>query len=124
MKGIWRVVSARGAHMRAALILLSVAVILTGGFPASSSHAERIASVHAQSIAMSDHAVPADKKAQHHMAHPACSPGLGCLAFTVLAEEALAITPLSAIIERVDIARLATRTVAPPLPPPKSVTLA
>lgn len=119
MKGIWRVVSARWALMRAALILLSVAIILTGGFPASSSHAERIASVHA-----SDHDVPADKKAQHHMAHPACSPGLGCLAFTVLAEEALAITPLSAIIERVDIARLATRTVAPPLPPPKSVTLA
>lgn len=120
MKGIWRPVSAQRVLMRAALILL---VILVGGFPAPSGHAERIASVHAQSMAMSDHAVPADKKAQDLKAHPACDPGLGCFAFIVLVEEALAITPFSAIIMNVDIARLATRTVAPPLPPPKPATL-
>ena len=110
--------------MRAALILLSVAVILTGGFPAPSSHAERIASVHAQSMAMSDHAVPADKKVQDHKAHPACNPGLGCFAFIVLAKEASALSPFCSIFECVDIAQLATRTVAPPLPPPKIIILA
>jgi len=109
---------------RALPMVLGVAAILVSAFPAASIHAEHFAGSSAQAIAMSDHAVSADKKLQGHKAHPACSPGLSCFAFIVVAEEALAITPFSAIIKNVDTARLATRTVAPPQPPPKSVTLA
>jgi hypothetical protein len=109
---------------RALSMVLAIAAILASAFPAAPIHAEYFAGSSAQTIAMNDHAVSADKKVQDHKAHPACSPGLGCLAFIVLAEEALAITPFSAIIKNVDTARLATRAVAPPLPPPRPVILA
>ena len=104
-------------------MVLGIVAILAASFPAAPIHAEHFSSSPALMIAMSDHAVSDDMKVQDYKAHPACNPGFGCLAFTVVAEDALAIKPFSAIIKRGDTARLATRTVAPPLPPPKSVTL-
>jgi hypothetical protein len=103
---------------------LGIVAILAGSFPAAPVDAEYFARSPAQLVAMGDRGVSADKELQGHKAYPACSPGLGCLAFIVIAEEALATAPFGAIIESVDTARLATRAVAPPLPPPKPVTLA
>ena len=109
--------------MRRVSLATSIAIILASVFPASAMHADHIASDHAQVMAMSDHANPADKKAQDHKAHAICSPGVGCFAFTIPAEESSALTPFRVIIERFDTMQLVTRIVAPPLPPPKIIIL-
>lgn len=108
---------------RALPIVLGIAIILASAVPASSVDVEHCANNDAQVIAMSDHAVPADKKVQDHKANATCNPGAGCFAFTVPAEEVSTRIPRAATIEIADMTQLVTRIVAPPLPPPKIIIL-
>ena len=103
--------------------LLSIFIVLVSTFPAPPVHAEYIAGGVGQSVVPNDHAVPVDKNAHDNRADPACCPGVGCLTFMFPAEAAISIGSVSSIIERIDIAPLVTRVVAPPLPPPKIIIL-
>ncbi len=123
MNGLCQGFAACQAFCRALSIVLGIAIILASSFPASPIHVEHFAGGDAQVIAVNDHAVPADKKVQDHKTHAFCNPGAGCFAFIVPAEGASALTPCSAVIVRADIAKLVTRIVAPPLPPPKIIIL-
>ncbi len=102
-------------------IVFGIAIILAGVCPASSMQVEHFASNHVHANAMSDHAIPAGKNRQAHKAHAACNSAVGCFVLTAPAEEASTLTLLGVTIERTDTAKLATRTVAPPLPPPKII---
>jgi hypothetical protein len=123
MNGFRRKFFAYQTLCRALPIVLGIAIILASVFPTSAMHVEHFANDYAQVIAMSDHAIPADKKVQDHKTHATCSPGAGCFAFTVPAEETSALTPFRAVIECFDTVQLMTRIVAPPLPPPKIIIL-
>ena len=123
MNGLCRRFSACRAFCRAISIVLGIAIILASSFPASPIHVEHFVGSDAQVIAVNDHAVPADKKVQDHKTHASCNPGVGCFAFTVPAEEASMLNPFGITIERAEIAKLVTRIVAPPLPPPKIIIL-
>ena len=121
MNGFRRLFSTFRLFCRALPIVLGVAIILAGVFPASATHVGHFASDQAPVMAMSDQAVPVDKKVQDHRDHAICGPGMGCFAFTVPAEETPALVPFSAVFERFDTVQLVTRIVAPPLPPPKII---
>ena len=105
-------------------IVFGIAIVLASVISTSSMHVEDFASSGAQVVAMSEHAVPAGKKDQVHKAHTSCNPGMSCFAVPAPAEDASALTPLLAAMELADIARLVTRAVIPPLPPPKIIILA
>ena len=121
MNGFRRIFSTLRLFCRALPIVLGIAIILAGVFPASTMNAGHFASDQAQMTVMNDHAVPADKKVQDHKDHAICGPGVGCFAFTVPAEEASALSSFSAVFGRFDTVQLVTRIVAPPLPPPKII---
>jgi hypothetical protein len=121
MNGIRRFFSTFRLFCRALPIVLGVAIILAGVFPATATHVGHFVNDHAHLTTMNDHAGPAEKKAQDHEDHAICGPGVGCLAFTVPAEETSAFAPFSAVFGRFDTVQLVTRIVAPPLPPPKII---
>lgn len=123
MNGFRWVFSTFRLFCRALPLVLGIAIILAGVLPASAMHARHLASDHAQAIAMSDHAIPADRKVQDHKDHAICGPGVGCFAFTVPGDEASVLTPFRAAIACFDTVELVTRIVAPPLPPPKIIIL-
>ena len=121
MDGLCQIFFTFRLFCRALPIVLGIAIILAGVFPASATHVGHFASDQAQVMAMSDQAVPADKKVQDQKDHAICGPGVGCFAFTVPAEETSARLPFMAVFERFDTTQLVTRIVAPPLPPPKTI---
>ena len=123
MDGFYRIFSAFRALCRALPIVLGIAIILASVTPASSKHVEHFSNDDAQAIAMSNHALPANKKDSDHKPHATCNPGMGCFAFTVPGEEVSTHVPLVAAIELADVTHLVTRIVAPPLPPPKIIIL-
>lgn len=121
MDGLRQIFSTFRLFCRALSLVLGVAIILAGVFPASAMNAGHFASDQAQMTVMNDPAVPADRKVQDHKDHAVCGPGVGCFSFTVPAEEASALAPFSAVFGRFDTVQLVTRIVAPPLPPPKII---
>ena len=121
MNGLCQGFAACHAFCRALSIVLGITIILASAFPASPIHVEHFVGSDAQVITVDDHAVPADKKVRDHKTHAACNPGVGCFAFTVLAEEAFMLNPFGITIERAELVKLVTRIVAPPLPPPKTI---
>ena len=105
-------------------IVLGFVIIFADVFPVLPAHAEHFSNSQAQAVAVSDHAVPSGEEVQDHQIHPVCNPGMGCFACTVPAEEVAATTfQHSVVIGLTDTAQLVTRTVAPPLPPPKIISL-
>ena len=108
---------------RALPSVLGIAIILASVFPAAILHAEHLPDGVIQAMAMSDHANPAGKPVQDHKVHVTCSLGIGCSAFTVPAQETFRLHSQSEAIERIDIAKLVTTIITPPLPPPKFIIL-
>ena len=120
MDGLCQIVFTFRQFCRALPIVLGIAIILAGVFPASTMNAGHLASDQAQTN-INDHAVPANKKVQDHKDHAICGPGVGCFAFTTPAEESSALVLFRAVFRRFDTVELVTRIVAPPLPPPKII---
>ena len=108
---------------RALPSVLGIAIILASVFPAAALRAEHFPDGVIQAIAMSDHANPVDKPVQDRKVHVTCSFGIGCSAFTVPAQETFRLNSQSETIDRIDIPKLVTIIIAPPLPPPKFIIL-
>ena len=114
----------RSSALRAMLrVVLSVAVILLANIPVPAGHVGHDSRTQITSIAHADCAAPADREAEDRQLPAACSSGMSCLAFIVPAVSATAAAPLQMAIGHVHHTQLAATTVAPPLPPPKSVRL-
>jgi hypothetical protein len=123
MEGAYREFPLFRAVYRILPIVLGIAIFLASVFPASAMHVEHFASNQTHLTAVSNQSVPTENKAHDHKAHATCSVGMCSFAFIVPAEVISTPIPFSVIIEPADIAQLATRIVAPPLPPPKIIIL-
>jgi hypothetical protein len=104
-------------------VLLSVAIILIGNISVPAGHMGHDRESQVMSIAHVDRTAPGDHKAGDQKLLPACSSGMNCLTFIVPAVSATAAALLPMAIGRARHTQLAATVVAPPLPPPKSVSL-
>lgn len=123
MRQIWWKISEHRALRCVRAPLLCLTMIAATGVSISPVHAGNASSRLEQAQVLDDHVVPAGQKALDHKAVLACSPGIGCIAVTLPAHPAIARVAAAEAVAGADVAQLASRTIAPPLPPPKSFIL-
>jgi len=106
-------------------VIVGVAFALSTAHPSGSlATAEAVTHGYSQAIAADGHAMPAHKCPEDLKGHPCCQTGAGCMAFTLIENCPPTDVPATQIVHGALISVLATRLIAPPLPPPISLVFA
>lgn len=106
-------------------VVVGVAIALSAAIPSGSSAiAQHVVQGCSQAMAADGHAMPAHKSPGDSKGHPCCQTGAGCISFTLVENPPATDVPETQIVNGVLITVLATRSIAPPLPPPISFIFA